>query len=131
MTVLMNEEPKVQEESNTEPKPKFKLKFVLGASNCVFEVAEYLAKAKGITAEKVVKLGKNPKMFMKNTEGIGRSLAVYLPVSTGEVKFQGFVTNVDGKVELDVDEHGEAVLDAWQNEPVYKASNPDEIVEAW
>ena len=129
MTVLTNEEPKVQEESST--KSKFKLKFVLGASNCVFEVAEYLTKAKDITAEKVVRLGKNPKMFMKNTEGTGRSLAVYLPLSTGEVKFQGFVTNVDGNVELDLDEHGEAVLDAWQNEPVFKASNPDEIVEAW
>ena len=111
MTVLINDVPKV-EETAKDVKGEDKICFVLGESNCRFEVAKYLSKAKGITVAKVVSLGKNPKMFMKNTEGKGRSLGVYLPVASGEIKFQGFVTNTDAKVELDLDEHGEAVLNA-------------------
>lgn len=130
MTVLINDAPKV-EETPKEIRSEEKLHFVLGESNCKFEVAKYLSRAKGITVDKVISLGKNPKMFMKNTEGKGRSLGVYLPVGSGEIKFQGFVTNIDAKVELELDEHGEAVLNAWQTQHVYKASTPDEVVEAW
>ena len=130
MTVLMNDAPRV-EETAKDVKSDEKIQFVLGESNCRFEVAKYLSKAKGITVDKVISLGNNPKMFMRNTEGKGRSLGVYLPVGTGELKFQGFVTNMDGKVELDLDEHGEAVLEAWQTGKVYRASTPDEVIEAW
>ena len=132
MTVMFNkeEETKVQPEVK-ESKKQPKERFTIGSTGCYFEVANYIAGCDKITVERVVSLGKNPNMTLENTEGEGRSLKVMLLAPTGETKFNGFITAGDAKIELDVDEHGEAILEAWLTEEVLRAITVSELVEAW
>jgi|21_taG_2_1085346.scaffolds.fasta_scaffold06652_6 hypothetical protein len=129
MTVMFNKE--TEEPAVKKDKKQPKDRFLLGSTGCYFEVANYLSGNSKITVDKVVKLGKNPKMTLENTEGEGRSLKVMLQAPTGETKFNGFVTAGDGKIELDVDEHGEDILEAWQTEEVLRAISADDLIDAW
>ena len=135
MPLLDNKEPVVEQ---TPEKKQPKQRFVLGSTGCYFEVAEYLQNNAKITEAKVKKLGCNPSMFLKDTEGEGRSLGVYKKTDPkgdgsfdGEIKFNGFVTAGDKKVELWVEEHGDKITEAWKNETIIRAISADELIDSW
>lgn len=100
-------------------------RFILGASECYFEAAQYLSGQ--LSVEKVVSLFNNEAMSVGETEG--KSLKVLFTTPTGEVKFVGFVTAGDASVELDVDD-AEAILShARQEGAIVKAIDAKALVD--
>ena len=135
MPLLDNKEPVVE---HTPEKKTPKDRFLLGSTGCYFEVAEYLAGNPKITEKSVKALGNSPAMYLADTEGEGRSLKVMKKTDPkkdksydGEIKFNGFVTAGDKKVELWLEEHGDMILDAWKTEAIVRAISADELVDSW
>ena len=135
MPLLDNKEPVVE---HTPEKKTPKDRFLLGSTGCYFEVAEYLAGNPEINEKSVKALGSNSSMYLADTEGKGRSLKVMKKTDPkkdgsfdGEIKFQGFVTAGDKKIELWLEEHGDMVLDAWKTETVIRAISADELIDSW
>ena len=122
---------KVPVVEQTPEKKTPKDRFTIGSTGCYFEVAEYLAGNPKIDAEAVKRLGKNPSMYLKDTEGEGRSLCVMKKTKDGEIKFNGFVTAGDKKVELWLEEHGDMILEAWKTESIVRAIDADALIDSW
>jgi len=72
-----------------------KEKYVLGNSECHYEVASYLVGK--LTVKKVVALFNNENMYLAETEG--RSLKVMFKAKE-EIKFLGFITAGDASLDL-------------------------------
>jgi hypothetical protein len=49
----------------------------------------------------------------------------------GEIKFNGFVTAGDKKVELWLEEHGDMILEAWKTESIVRAIDADALIDSW
>ena len=130
MALLNNSEVEVTEVAGDEV---VKDRFLLGSTGCYFEVAKKYSGNKNINPEKVRSLGNNPAMKLADTKGKGRSLKVLFTTEAGEVRFLGFVTAGDASLELDVAEHGEQILEAWQDdkELIIKAATNDELIGEW
>lgn len=135
MPLLTNEAPIVEQT----PKSKQpKIRFLIGSTGCYFEVADYICTSDKVTAEKAKSLGSNTSMYLEDTLGEGRSLKVMKKTDPkkdksfdGEIKFVGFVTAGDKKIELCMEEHGDMILEAWQTEEISHAINVDELVDSW
>lgn len=97
-------------------------RYIIGTSECYFEVAQYLTGK--LTPEKVKALFSNEAMTIEETEG--KSLKVMFRTAN-EVKFIGFVTAGDASIELDAQDV-DKIMDHASNEPIVKAISADELV---
>jgi len=136
MALLTNEAPVIEQAPEKSKQPK--IRFVIGSTGCYFEVADYLCTSTKITEAKAKSLGSNPSMYLEDTLGVGRSLKVMKKTDPkkngsfdGEIKFQGFITAGDKKIELCMEEHGDMILEAWKTEPIMYAIGVDELVDSW
>jgi hypothetical protein len=106
-------------------------RFILGSTECYFELAAYLSGNEKVTIKKVKSLGQNEAMYLADTDKKGRSLKVMIKTPDNETKFLGFVTAGDASISLYKDEHAEDILEAWKTEDITKAITADEVVDLW
>jgi len=107
-------------------------KYVLGASECSYELADYI-KA-GMSAKKLSdqqQLAKVSNLFIKNehmylAETEGRSLKVMINAG-GEVKFLGFITAGDASIELS-EQDIEVILEE-AKKGIVKAISVDALID--